>query len=98
MFEAEWRNRKAKRFGHPGYVPLYDMNDAEGVLKRFRSCRYGEAIRLSEMCIRDRRNAARKLLPDLFRKGGREKKTRRLPESGRAAVFAAKADPAASQL
>ena len=47
MFEAEWRNRKAKRSGHPGYVPLYDMNDAEGVLKRFRSCRYGEVIRLS---------------------------------------------------
>lgn len=47
MFEAEWRNRKAKRSGRPGYVPLYDMNDAEGVLKRFRSCRYGEVIRLS---------------------------------------------------
>ncbi|HIS79146.1 MAG TPA: MBL fold metallo-hydrolase, partial [Candidatus Caccousia stercoris] len=47
MFEAEWRNRKAKRSGHPEYVPLYDMNDAEGVLKRFRSCQYGEIIRLS---------------------------------------------------
>ena len=47
---------------------------------------------------RGKRNAARKLLPDLFREGGGEKKTRRLPESGRAAVFAAKADPAASQL
>ena len=48
MFEAEWRNRKAKRAGQAPYIPLYDMEDAEGVLKRFSSCRYGETIRLSD--------------------------------------------------
>jgi len=25
MFEAEWRNRKARRAGLPEVVPLYDM-------------------------------------------------------------------------
>ena len=48
MFEAEWRNRKAKRAGQAPYIPLYDMEDAEGVLKRFSACRYGETIRLSD--------------------------------------------------
>ena len=35
MFEAEWRNRKAKRAGKPEVVPMYDMNDAMGVLTHF---------------------------------------------------------------
>ena len=37
MFEAEWKNRKAKRAGRPEVVPLYDMNDAVGVLGHFVS-------------------------------------------------------------
>lgn len=48
MFEAEWRNRKAKRAGREEYVPLYDMEDAVGVLKLFRSYEYGEIIHLCE--------------------------------------------------
>jgi len=35
MFEAEWRNRKARRAGLPEVVPLYDMDDAQGVLEHF---------------------------------------------------------------
>lgn len=32
MFEAEWRNRKAKRSGEDQYVPIYDMEDAEAAI------------------------------------------------------------------
>jgi len=31
-FEAEWRNRKAKRSGKEAYVPLYTMNEAMGTV------------------------------------------------------------------
>lgn len=44
MFEAEWRNRKAKRAGKPEVVPLYDMNDALGVLTLFVPCDYDKMI------------------------------------------------------
>lgn len=44
MFEAEWRNRKARRSGEAEYVPLYDMEDVEGVLKHFTGCDYGEMV------------------------------------------------------
>lgn len=46
--EAEWKNRKAKRAGRPQTPPIYTMNDAEGVLKHFVPCEYGEIIRLVE--------------------------------------------------
>lgn len=39
-FEAEWRNRKAKRSGYKEYVPLYDMESVEGVMKHFVPCDY----------------------------------------------------------
>lgn len=48
MFEAEWRNRKAKRSGKEEYVPLYTMEDAEGVLKCFVGCDYQETLRVDE--------------------------------------------------
>ena len=32
-FEAEWRNRKAKRSGEEEYEPLYTMADAEAAVK-----------------------------------------------------------------
>ena len=48
MFEAEWRNRKAKRSGKPEYVPLYTMEDADGVMKLFCGCPYGERIQITE--------------------------------------------------
>ncbi len=44
MFEAEWRNRKAKRAGTEKVVPLYDMNDALGVLKHFEACDYNTVV------------------------------------------------------
>ena len=32
-FEAEWRNRKARRSGGPEYEPLYTMADADAAIK-----------------------------------------------------------------
>ena len=48
MFEAEWRNRKAKRAGKPEVVPMYDMNDAMGVLTHFIPCAYNSVIEVCE--------------------------------------------------
>ncbi len=39
-FEAEWRNRKAKRSGGDEYIPLYTMADTENALKLFRYTSY----------------------------------------------------------
>ena len=47
-FEADWRNRKAKRKDAEPYVPLYDINDAEGTIQKLRPCHYGEMIRVAE--------------------------------------------------
>ena len=48
MFEAEWRNRKARRAGKPEVVPLYDMNDAMGVLTKFIPCEYNQVVEICE--------------------------------------------------
>lgn len=48
MFEAEWKNRKAKRAGLPEVEPMYDMNDAEGVLKHFIPCDYNAMVSIDE--------------------------------------------------
>lgn len=48
MFEAEWKNRKAKRAGKPEVVPLYDMNDAMGSLNHFVPCEYGQIVEVCE--------------------------------------------------
>lgn len=48
MFEAEWRNRKARRAGKPDVVPLYDMNDAMGVLQHFVPCGYHQIVNVCE--------------------------------------------------
>ena len=48
MFEEEWRNRKANRSGNPEYVPLYTMEDADGTVKLFSGCPYGERLRITE--------------------------------------------------
>lgn len=47
-FEAEWRNRKARRAGRAEVTPLYDMNDAQGVLEHFVSCDYHDRIEICE--------------------------------------------------
>ena len=48
MFEAEWRNRKAKRQGRPEFVPAYTMEDAVGVIRNFVGCPYETGIILGE--------------------------------------------------
>lgn len=45
-FEADWRNRKAKRSGAQEYIPVYTMADAEQVLTQFVSCGYNEEVEL----------------------------------------------------
>lgn len=53
MFEAEWKNRKARRAGRPLVEPMYNMEDAEGVLKYFVPCEYEKKITLCpEVTIR----------------------------------------------
>lgn len=46
--EAEWKNRKARRAGKPEIPPLYEMDDALGVLKHLEGCRYGEKVQVNE--------------------------------------------------
>lgn len=48
MTEAEWKNRKGQRAGKEAVVPIYDMNDAEGVLEHFVSCDYDKVMDLCE--------------------------------------------------
>jgi metallo-beta-lactamase family protein len=47
-FEAEWKNRKARRAGLPEVTPLYDLNDVQGVLEHFVDCEYHEKIAVCE--------------------------------------------------
>ena len=47
-FEAEWRNRKAKRSGFTEFVPLYDMAAVEGVMKHFVSCDYNSIVTICD--------------------------------------------------
>lgn len=47
-FEAEWRNRKAKRAGEKPYVPLYTMADAEQTLRLFDAHPYGKTVALCD--------------------------------------------------
>ena len=46
--EAEWKNRKAKRAGKPQVQPVYEMNDALGVLQHFEPYDYGEVVELND--------------------------------------------------
>ena len=45
-FEAEWRNRKAKRSGEEPYVPMYTMADTEAALKLFKYYTYNKQINI----------------------------------------------------
>ncbi|HNX15506.1 MAG TPA: MBL fold metallo-hydrolase [Oscillospiraceae bacterium] len=47
-FEAEWRNRKAKRADDRAFEPLYTMEDAEGSLTLFETCGYRETVNIYE--------------------------------------------------
>lgn len=46
--EAQWRNRKAQRSGEPPVEPVYTLADADGTIRLFRPCAYGEQIRSGE--------------------------------------------------
>lgn len=48
QMEAEWKNRKARRAGKPEVPPLYEMNDAMGVLEHFEPYEYGETVVLDD--------------------------------------------------
>ena len=51
--EAEWKNRKARRAGRPEVSPLYEMNDALGLLQHLWPCEYGEIVDLTrEVTVR----------------------------------------------
>jgi len=47
-FEAEWRNRKAKRAGKPKFEPLYETKDAEAAIALFEGCNYNEIIKVCD--------------------------------------------------
>ena len=56
QFEAEWKNRKARRAGKPEVVPMYTVNDAEGVLRHFVPCPYDEKVKICDeltVCFKD---------------------------------------------
>ncbi len=46
--EADYKNRKAQRAGGALIEPLYDMEDAERIIKRLRPCEYNRHIRINE--------------------------------------------------
>lgn len=49
MFEAEWKNRKAKRSESVEKIePLYTMEDADGVIKRIVPCHYDREIEICD--------------------------------------------------
>lgn len=48
MFEADWRNRKARRKGLPEYTPLYTVEDAAGVMKYFIGVEYDKTISICD--------------------------------------------------
>lgn len=50
MFEAEWRNRKAKRSNGSlqQFIPLYDMDAAVNVMNHFVGCPYDSMLDISE--------------------------------------------------
>ena len=47
-FEAEWRNRKAKRSGAEQYVPPNTVKDDEAAIKLFRYSPYGKKVEIFE--------------------------------------------------
>lgn len=47
-FEAEWKNRKARRAGKAQVEPMYTMEDAQGVLEYFIPCPYDSVIEVED--------------------------------------------------
>lgn len=47
-FEAEWKNRKARRAGRPEITPLYTVEDAAGVMELFVPMHYHEKFQVCD--------------------------------------------------
>ena len=47
-FEAEWKNRKARRAGRPEVTPMYNMEDAPDNRTPFGECSYNEKVEICE--------------------------------------------------
>ena len=47
-FEAEWRNRKARRSGAEEYEPLYTVADADAAMQLFAPVAYGQMVDVTE--------------------------------------------------
>ena len=45
-FEAQWRNRKAKRAGKEDFQPLYTTEDVQNTMKLFCTSGYGSTVKL----------------------------------------------------
>jgi metallo-beta-lactamase family protein len=49
MMEAEWKNRKAKRSANvAAQEPLFNMEDADGIIKRIVPCHYDRIVDICE--------------------------------------------------
>lgn len=46
--DAEWMTRKHKRAGIEPVEPLFTMEDADGVLKLFHPCHYGQRVEIAD--------------------------------------------------
>ncbi len=47
-FEAEWKNRKAKRAGKPEVTPMYSVEDAINTMELFNPCQYNEEYEICD--------------------------------------------------
>ena len=45
-FEAEWKNRKARRAGRPEVTPMYNVEDAQNVMQHFTPCDYNSVYEI----------------------------------------------------
>ncbi len=48
MSEAEWKSRKAQRAGNPPVEPDYNLEDAQGAIRRLRRCEYGKRYQVGD--------------------------------------------------
>lgn len=46
--EAVWKNRRAKRSGDGGYIPMYTVDDVNALMNQFSFADYGDELTLSD--------------------------------------------------
>lgn len=74
-FEAEWKNRKARRAGQAEVVPMYTINDAQGVLNYFVPCPYDKKVQVCDeltVCFRDAGHLLGSSFIEMWAKDGEE--------------------------